>query len=80
MILKYKTPKSERKWFNKKVIYCRVFAKEKMANGLEAYVVKMLNFHNNTSIYLSSDLCKLNLLDRLKCVWILLLQKIFKKF
>lgn len=67
MILKYKVPKHERKWFGKRVIYCKILQTEKLKNiDKKAHLVRMLNFKGITSIYLNTDLEELNIIDKLK--------------
>lgn len=67
MILKYKVPKHERKWFKKRVIYCKILQTEELKDTYKkAHLIRMLNFHNNTSIFLNTDLEELNIIDKLK--------------
>ena len=69
MILKYKVPKEERFRFNnKKVIYCKIMQMQKIytLNGICICKVKMLNLDNASNIFVSTDLKKLNLIDKIK--------------
>ena len=72
MIFKYKVPKKERfRYGNKKIIYCEVEQEQKMVicNKI-CYKVRMLNYKNLSNIFLNSDLKNLNILDKIKLVFI----------
>lgn len=72
MILKYIVPKKERfRYHNKKIIYCEVEQEQKMVTCNKiCYKVRMLNHYNLSNIFLNSDLKKLNILDKLKLIFI----------
>ena len=70
MIVKYKPDKAYRHIYNnKKVIYCKIIQATKVANT-RCYKVKMLNHHNMTNLLMESELEKLNLLDKIKLLFI----------
>ena len=72
MILKYKVPENLRKKYgNKKIIYCKIEQEQKMKTcNRICYKAKMLNYKNLSNIFLNNDLEKLNILDRLKLIFI----------
>ena len=70
MILKYKVPSYYLKNYdNKKVIYCKI-VKTTEALDKKVYLVKMLNLYNISNIFGDYELENLNLLDRIKLLFI----------
>jgi len=70
MLYKYIVPEDYKKIYNnKKVIYCETV---KQVENLEPkiYMVKMINFMNLSNIFNEKHLKKLNLLDRIKILFI----------
>lgn len=69
VVLKYKVPKKHRKaiYDNKKTIYCEIVQTQEIENtNIVIYKVKMLNFKNYSNIFSSTELAKLNILDKIK--------------
>ena len=70
MILKYKVPKHYlQNYENKKIIYCKIINTTEL-NTKKVYLVKMLNFYNISNLFGDYELEKLNLLDRIKLLFI----------
>lgn len=70
MILKYKVPKHYLKNYeNKKYIYCEIKQTTEAVNK-KVYLVKMLNFYNIANVFGDYELEKLNLLDKIKLLFI----------
>ena len=70
MILKYKVPPQYYTMFNNKnVIYCKVLNKTEALNQ-KVYLVRMLNHNNLTNVFAENELKKLNLLDRIRLLFI----------
>lgn len=70
MILKYKPDKIYRHIYgNKKIIYCRVIETRVISN-LKCYKVIMINYHNMSNILMETELEKLNIIDKIKLLFI----------
>lgn len=70
MILKYKVPPQYYTMFNNKnVIYCEVLNKTEALNQ-KVYLVKMINHNNLTNVFAEKELKKLNLIDKIKLIFI----------
>ena len=70
MILKYKVPKQYLPMFqDKKVIYCKVLKKID-ADNKKVYLVRMLNHRKRTNVFADDELIKINLIDRIKLLFI----------
>lgn len=70
MILKYKPDKIYRHVYeDKKTIYCKVLEVKDISN-LKCYKVKMINHHNMSNILIETELEKLNIIDRIKLLFI----------
>lgn len=70
MVYKYIVPDDYKKMYNnKKVIYCKII---NQVENLEPkiYLVRMINFMNLSNIFNEKHLKKLNLLDRIKILFI----------
>ena len=72
MIVKYKVPEDEKKRYdNKKILYCKVLQEQPMFySDLICYLVKILNIKDRSALFLSKEMQKLNLLDRIKLLFI----------
>ena len=70
MILKYKVPDYYLESYNnQKVIYCKIVKTTETTNK-KVYLVKMLNLYNISNIFGDYELEKLNLLDKIKLLFI----------
>ena len=70
MLLKYKVPKHYlQNYENKKIIYCKIINTTEL-NTKKVYLVKMINFYNISNLFGNYELEKLNLLDRIKLLFI----------
>lgn len=70
MILKYKVPPQYYTMFNNKnIIYCEVLNKTEALNQ-KVYLVRMLNFRNISNVFAEKELKKLNLIDKIKLIFI----------
>lgn len=70
MILKYKPDKTYRRVYEgKKTIYCKVLEVKDISN-LKCYKVKMINYHNMSNILIETELEKLNIIDKIKLLFI----------
>ena len=70
MILKYKVPKHYLKSYNnKKIIYCNIIKTTETINK-KVYLVKMINLYNVSNIFGEDELKELNLLDKIKLLFI----------
>lgn len=70
MILKYKVPPQYYTMFNNKnVIYCKILNKTE-ALSQKVYLVRMINHNNLTNVFAEKELKKLNLIDKIKLIFI----------
>lgn len=70
MIMKYKPDIPYRHIYgDKKTIYCKVLEVKDISN-LKCYKVKMINHHNMSNILIETELEKLNILDKIKLLFI----------
>lgn len=70
MILKYKVPKPYGNVFEgKKVIYCKV-QKSIVADNKKVYLVRIINFRNMSNVFAENELKRLNLIDRIRLLFI----------
>ena len=70
MILKYRVPKYYLKSYdNKKVIYCKIVKTTETINK-KVYLAKMINLYNVSNIFVEDELKELNLLDKIKLLFI----------
>ena len=70
MILKYKVPPQYYTMFNdQNIIYCKVLSTTKALNK-KVYLVRMLNHNNLTNVFAEKELKKLNLIDKIKLIFI----------
>lgn len=69
MLYKYIVPEHYRKKYNKKVIYCEVIRSLENLKP-KIYLVKMINVYNLSNIFNEKDLKKLNIIDKIKVIYI----------
>lgn len=73
MVLKYNVPSRFRNIYNnQKTIYCEIQQSEELKadDYLVMYKVKMLNCNGFSNIFLNRDLKKLNIIDKIKLIFI----------